>query len=56
VLDGLEGDASDASLFEREVNDVADFVVVETFFERDDERRRDVVLVESFEAPFGGYP
>ena len=42
VLDGLEGDAADAFLLEGEGDDVADFVVVEAFFQGDDEGRGEV--------------
>src|SRR5438876_3065616 len=46
-LDGLEGDAADAFLLQGEVDDLADFAVVETFLENDDEGRGDVVFVET---------
>jgi hypothetical protein len=46
VLDRLERDAAHATLLEREVDDLADLVVVQAFLQRDDERRGDVVLVE----------
>ena len=50
-LDRLERDAADAALLQREVDDLADLVVVQALLQRDDERRGDVVLVEPLERP-----
>src|SRR5437763_1733446 len=46
VLDRLKRYATDAALLEREVDDLADLVIVQALLQRDDQRRRDVVLVE----------
>jgi hypothetical protein len=46
VLDGLQGDAADAGLQQSVVDDLANFAVVETFAQGDDERSGKIVLVE----------
>jgi hypothetical protein len=43
ILDGLEGNAADARLRRGEVDDLADFAVVETFAESDNEGGREIV-------------
>ena len=48
-LHRLKCHAAHAFLLECEVDDLADFPVVQAFFQRDDERRGDVVLVEAIE-------
>ena len=48
-LDGLEGDAADAGLFEGEIDDLADLVVIDAALEGDDEGGGDVVFVEAVE-------
>lgn len=52
VLDGLQGDTANAGLGESEVDDFADFTVVETFAQSDDEGGREVVLVQAFQRFF----
>ena len=49
LLDGLKGDAADAGLLQRELNDGAHFVVVDAALDRHDERGGDVERVEFFE-------
>ena len=50
-LDRLERHAAHAGLLEGEVDDLADLVVVHALLQRDDERRRDVALVQVLERP-----
>src|SRR5579864_1518689 len=50
VLDWLEGDSADAGLLEREVDGLADFVVVQTFLESDHQVRGDVIAIQFFES------
>ncbi len=50
-LHRLERHPAHAGLPEREVDDRAELVVVEPLLERDDQRRRDPVLVEALERP-----
>src|SRR6266550_7147785 len=49
VLDGLERNAADTRLLKCVVNSLADFVVVQTFLQRDNQRGRDVVAVQLLE-------
>ncbi len=52
LLNGLEGDAADAGLLQGEVDDAAEFVVVDAAFYGDDEGGGDVELVEALESLF----
>src|SRR5258708_19571661 len=50
ILDGLKRFAADARLLQGVVDGLANFVVVQAFFQRDHQIRRDVVAIQSFES------
>ena len=52
LLNGLEGDAADAGLLQGEVDDGAEFVVVDAAFHGDDQRGGDAEFVEALEGLF----